>query len=186
MKKIKQNNLITLFSKGAAVAALSLWFIACDNPNNRETATERELEEESAEARGNARDAANEVEKAGESAANDLERAGERAGGELKEERDEFITGTRKTMSDLDRRIEELRGKIDRAGGQAKSGMKEELNELEVKRKGLDTQLDKVENASESAWQDIKAGVKEAASDVEKAFDRAEDKFDRNYKRDRS
>jgi BMFP domain-containing protein YqiC len=192
MKTIKRSTITSFFPKGAAVVALSVWFAACDNPANRETATEREIEQESAEARGNARDAANDLEKSVKSAGKDLERAGDRAakdlkkagdgaGEEIKEEKSEFIAGTRNTMRDLDRRIEQLRGRINHAGKDAKSGMQTELNELEKKRKGLDLQMDKVEKSSENAWQDIKGGLKEAANDVEKAFDRAETKFNRSY-----
>ncbi len=192
MKTNKRNTITSFFPKGAAVVVLSVWFAACDNPGNRETATERELEQESAEVRDNTRDAANDPENSVKSAGKDPERAGDRvakdlkqlgdgADKEIREEKSEFIAGTRTTMRDLDRRIEELRGRINHAGDNARSGMQTELNELEKNREGLDVQLDKVEKSSENAWQDIKGGLKEAANDVEEAFDRAETKFNRNY-----
>ena len=66
--KTKEHNGFSFLTKGAAVLALSCLLVACDNPNNRETAAEKEVEEESADVREGINEAANDIERSAEKA----------------------------------------------------------------------------------------------------------------------
>jgi len=104
------------------------------------------------------------------------------AGSEVDEERREFMADIQKRKDELEAKIKELQAKADQKGDKAKKEISAEIAQLDAKRKNLDTKLDEIGKASGEAWKEMKKGVEDAAGEVDAAFKKIGDDFEKRFK----
>jgi len=85
----------------------------------------------------------------------------------------EFVDKMQAEMTEINRELDQLAGKIEKAGDAAKAEAKPKLQALREQADKLNQQLDKAKSATESTWDDVKAGTKKAYSDLKDDFQQA-------------
>lgn len=94
------------------------------------------------------------------------------------EQKNEFVTGLKSELSELDKDIAVMKTKAAAKTDEAGKEIKLQVESLEKKRAELNLKIDKLSSASKSAWTELRSGVQSAFKEMKTSFNKASEKFD--------
>ncbi len=95
------------------------------------------------------------------------------------EKKAEYEKKLKRVLGDLNERTADLQEKAKEAGAAAQKRYQKELDELQQTRKVVEDKLERVRRATPGAWEEVKSGLRSAAVDLQKAFERARSRFEK-------
>ncbi len=94
------------------------------------------------------------------------------------EEKEKFKRETRKTLAELDRKMDALEAKAKETGSKVKAEAKDGLRELKTKRSAIKEDMEKLEASSKGTWEVAKNKVKKEIDELEAKYETLRSKFD--------
>lgn len=93
------------------------------------------------------------------------------------EQKNEFVTGLKSELSELDKDIAVMKNKASAKTDEASKEIKLQVESLEKKRADLNLKIDKLSSASKSAWAELRSGVQSAYKEMKTSVNKASEKF---------
>jgi prefoldin subunit 5 len=93
------------------------------------------------------------------------------------EQKNEFVTGLKSELSELDKDIAVMKTKAAAKTDEAGKEIKLQVESIEKKRAELNLKIDKLSSASKSAWTELRSGVQSAFKEMKTSFNKASEKF---------
>lgn len=106
-----------------------------------------------------------------------IEQSLENASKNAKQAQDQFVQSMRKKLAELDKSIQSMSNGAQQFSKEKQEEWKKTLDNLKQERDKLSEKLDAVGKASGQAWTEMTQGVNSAWSDLERAANKAKDKF---------
>jgi peptidoglycan hydrolase CwlO-like protein len=93
------------------------------------------------------------------------------------EQKNEFVTGLKTELNELDKDIAVLKNKASTKTDEASKEVKLQVKSLEEKRAELNLKIDKLSSASKAAWTELRSGVQSAFKEMKTSFNKASEKL---------
>jgi uncharacterized coiled-coil DUF342 family protein len=93
------------------------------------------------------------------------------------EQKDEFVTGLRQDLRELDQKIDALKAKASTTSAQVSKEAKSQIASLDQQRMELNSKIDRLSTASQSAWGEMRSGIQSAYQNLKGSFNKASAKF---------
>ena len=91
--------------------------------------------------------------------------------------KDEYLKRLQSVLDNVNTRLDQLKDQVKAAGAEARRQLEPQIEELRKQRDVLQQKMQHVKDSTPAAWEEVKTGVGAALDDLQKAFERAAEKY---------